>query len=196
MKILIFASVLMVCFAGLVSAQLDPDDDGIGVYLDPCACVICMPLQPGTYTGYVIVTHPTSPEGVGGWEARITYDGPATVTNWAFQGNAINLLTPPEFFVGIGTPIINPFTYPAIVVATFDLVLLDDSVEVNFWIDGVQRHSLPYRQPAYLDGSDYNIIKPLQQPTGGPDEPVSTLNGGCAVPNEDVSWGEVKTLFR
>ena len=196
MKLLTLVAFLMIALAGTAAAQLDPDDDGIGVYFDPCACVICMELEPAIYTGYIVITHPTSPEGVGGWEARITYDGPVTVTNWAFQGEAYNFMTPPDFYVGIGTPIINPFTYPAIVVATFELALLSDTPEVNFWIDGVLRHSLPDRMPAYLDGSDYNIIKPLQQPTGGPQFPVATINGGCAVPNDDLTWGDIKTLFR
>jgi hypothetical protein len=195
-KIFALACFIVVALAGSVWAQLDPDDDGIGVYFDPCACVICLPMEPGTYTGYVIVTHPTSPQGVGGWEAKITHDGPAVTGNWLLQGNAYNYGTEPEWIVGIASPIINPFMFPAIIVATFDLTITDDAVPVNFYIDGIQQHSLPYKQPAYLDGSDYNIIKPLQQPTGGPDIPVATLNGGCAVPNDDVAWGEVKALFR
>ncbi|RKZ16674.1 hypothetical protein DRQ50_05850 [bacterium] len=196
MKIFVLASIAMIVIAGPVAAQLDPDDDGIGVYFDPCACVICMPMEPGVHTGYVIVTHPTSPLGVGGWEAKITWDGPATVGNWNLQGGFNYAMNNYEWIVGEATPLINPFTFPAIIVATFDLTLIDDAVPVNFWIDGIQQHSLPYRQPAYLDGSDYNIIKPLQQPTGGPQYPVATLNGGCAVPNEDLTWGDVKALFR
>ena len=196
MKIFVLTFIAMVVLSGPVAAQLDPDDDGIGVYFDPCACVICLPMEPGTYTGYVIITHPTSPLGVGGWEAKITWDGPEITTNWALHGYSYNYGTEPEWIVGIASPIINPFMFPAIIVATFDITLTDDAVPVNFWIDGIHQPSLEYNQPAYLDGSDYNIIKPLQQPTGGAEFPVATLNGGCAVPNENVAWGEVKALFR
>lgn len=174
---------------------IDPDRDGIGVYFDPCACVNCVPMEPGVHMGFVVITHPTS-DSVGGWEARVSWDGPAIVGNWEVMGTAVNFLNPPQFYVGIGTPIYNPFTYPAVIAARFELQLTSDAVPVHFYIDGIFEPSLESGQPAYLDGDDYNIIKPLQQPTGGPDIPVSTINGDCAVPVEDMTWGSVKSLFR
>ncbi len=192
---IVLAFTLLV--AGQVFADpIDPDKDGIGVYFDPCACVNCVPMEVGSQWGYIVITHPTSPEGVGGWEARMDFDGPAALSDWEVMGDALNFLSPPQFYVGIGTPVINPFTYPAIIVARFQLHLYDDTVPVNFYLDGIYSPSLESGQPAYLDGSDYNIIKPLQQPTGGPDIPCATINGDCAVPTEDISWGDIKSLYR
>jgi len=199
MKMIVLASSLIFVMAigGMALAQLDPDDDGIGIYFDPCACVNCVPMEPGPQQGYIVITHPTAQRaGVGGWEARIWLTGPAIVTNTTFQGNSLNFLSPPEYLVGIQIPLYNPFMYPAVVVATFDFQLLDDTEPVNWWIDSIYRHSLPDPVPAYLDGDDYNIIIPLQQPTGGPGIPVATINGDCAVPSEAVTWGEVKSLYR
>ncbi len=187
---------LLLC-CGTALAQLDPDDDGIGIYFDPCACVNCVPMEAGAHIGYVVITHPTAQQaGVGGWEAKIWVEGPAVITNMTFQGNAINFTNPPEYFVGIQVPLYNPFMYPAVVVAVVDFLLLDDQVPVDWYIDGIYRHSLPNRQPAYLDGDDYNIIIALQQPTGGPTIPVATINGDCAVPTTEASWGDVKSLYR
>ena len=199
MKMFVLASSLIIALAigGTALAQLDPDDDGIGVYFDPCACVNCVPMEPGPQQAYIVITHPTSQRaGVGGWEAMIWVTGPAIITNTTFEGNSINFLTPPEYLVGIQIPLYNPFMYPAVVVGTFDFQLLEDTERVDWWIDAIFRHSLPDPVPAYLDGDDYNIIIPMQQPTGGPDIPVATINGDCAVPADPVSWGEVKTLYR
>ena len=199
-KMFLLASILTIALGlgGNAFAQLDPDDDGIGVYFDPSAAGSnCVFLAPGSYRCFVVVTHPTAQRaGVGGWEAKIWPEGPAIVTNTTFEGNSLNFLSPPEYLVGIQVPLYNPYMYPAVVVAYFDYVLLDDAEPVYWYIDAIYRHSLPEPVPAYLDGDDYNIIIPLQQPTGGPTIPVASINGECAVPADDVSWGEVKTLFR
>ena len=188
-------ALLIAC--GTAFAQLDPDEDGIGVYFDPCACVNCVPMEAGPQQGYIVITHPTSQEaGVGGWEAQIWCEGPAVITATLYEGQSINFLNPPDYVVGLGTPLYNPFMYPAVVVATLEFLITDTSAPVNFYINGIYKHSLPERVPCYLDGADYNIIIPLQQPTGGPDIPVATINGACAVPTETVSWGEVKSLYR
>jgi hypothetical protein len=199
-KMFLFASVMIIALGigGNALAQLDPDDDGIGVYFDPSAAGSnCVFLEPGTYRSFVVITHPTAQRaGVGGWEAKIWLTGPAIITNTTYEGNSLNFLSPPEYLVGIQIPLYNPYMYPAVVVAYFDYVLLDDTEPVYWWIDAIFRSSLPEKVPAYLDGDDYNIIIPLQQPTGGPDIPVASINGECAVPADDVSWGEMKTLFR
>ncbi|MFN2370781.1 MAG: hypothetical protein ABR506_06450 [Candidatus Krumholzibacteriia bacterium] len=183
---------------GYALAQMDPDDDGIGIYFDPCACVNCVPMEPGPQQGYIVITHPTSQQaGVGGWEAKIWVEGPGVITNVAFEGNAINFASrADEYIVGIQIPLYNPFMYPAVIVATIDFLLTDDATPLQWYIDAVYFHSAPEEQPAYLDGDDYNIIIPLQQPTGGPTIPVATINGDCAVPTTEASWGGVKSLYR
>jgi hypothetical protein len=197
MKKLIIALFCMALLAGNAFAQLDPDDDGIGVYFDPCACVNCLTLEAGSHTGYLVITHPTSPDGVGGWEAKITVEGPAFVTNWDLLGNAINVATrPDEFIVGVSEPLYNPYSFPAVVVAILDILILNTDDPVNFYIDGIYFASHPSGQPAYLDGIDYDIIKPLQQATGGPDYPVATINGECAVAVTEETMDGIKALYR
>ena len=199
MKKLVLAIFFLTLLTGNAFAQLDPDDDGIGVYFDPCACVNCLELDAGLHIGYVVITHPTSPNGVGGWEAKIWAEGPVSILSYEFIGNAINAgLRPNEFVVGIpiGEPLYNPYMYPAVVVAMVYIQVEDTSAPINFYIDGIFFSSHDSGQPAYLDGGDTNIIKPLQQPTGGPDYPVATINGACAVAVEATTFDGIKALFR
>ncbi len=200
MKKIAFALLLTLFVAGNAAAQLDPDADGIGVYFDPCACVNCLELPAGEHLGYVVITHPTSAEGVGGWEATIFNTGPGVVTEWELLGNAINVASRPnEFIVGLGEPVINPYSFPAVVVAIAHLFIIDDSSPVEFFIDGVYFHSIPDNdQPAYLDGSDYDIIKPLQQIQGSADLPVAIINGDCSgvVATTSESFDSLKALYR
>ncbi len=200
MKKTAFALLLTLFIAGGAIAQLDPDDDGIGIYFDPCACVNCLDLPVGEHLGYLVITHPTSELGVGGWEATITSTGPGVVTEWELLGQAINAASRPnEFVVGLGEPVINPYTFPAVVVAILHLYIIDDSAPIEFFIDGIYFHSIPdYDGPAYLDGADYSILKPLQQIQGSPELPVAIINGDCAgvVATESTSFDNLKALYR
>lgn len=187
---------MLLALAGNAWAQLDPDDDGIGVYFDPCACNNCITMPVGAHRAFLVITHPTSPTGVHGWEAKMWAEGPAFITNVDVLGNNINVGTAPEYMVGIVDPLINPFTYPAVVVAIIDFYLTSTATPTYFYIDGIRFHSLPEKMPAYLDGSNTDVIKKLQQSTGGRTFPVATINGECAVPSETETWGGVKALFR
>ncbi len=194
----VLVSILLTLFAtGSFALPLDPDLDGIGVYFDPCACVNCVQLDEGQHLVYLVITHPTSPEGVGGFEAAVWAEGPIFILSWTFMGDVINVGTKPnEIILGVAQPLINPFTYPAVVVANMEILITDTATPVDFYIDGIYFHSLEDKQPAYLDGSDYNIIKKLQQSTGGRDFPVATINGECAVATENQTLDQVKALFR
>lgn len=191
---LVLCAFLLIAVNGF--AQLDPDDDGIGIYFDPCACVNCISMDVGPQKAFLVITHPTSPAGVHGWECKLVMEGPAVITAVDLLGQEINIGTAPEYVVGTVDPQVNPYTYPAVVVAIFDFYILDTAAPVTWWIDGIRFHSLPEKVPAYLDGADIEIIKALQQSTGGPQFPVATINGDCAVSVETASWGDVKALFR
>ncbi len=201
MKKIAFALLLTAFITGNAFAQLDPDNDGIGIYFDPCACVNCLELPANQeHLGYVVITHPTSDAGVLGWEAKIWSEGPAVVTNWELMGDATNFATRDnEFVVGLGSPIVNPYTYPAVVVAIMHLFIFDESAPIEFFIDEVYFNSIPeIHQPAYLDGADYNIIKPLQQIQGSADLPVAVVNGSCddIVATENTTFDGLKALYR
>lgn len=196
-KLLLTLFVLS-ALGGAAQAQLDPDDDGIGIYFDPCACGNCITMTAGDHRAFLVITHPTSPAGVYGWEAKVWATGPIFITDVSVMGTNINVGTPPEYIVGVTAPLINPFTYPAVVIAVFDFYLTNTATPAQFFIDGVWFHSLPTRVPAYLDGANTEIIKELRQSTGGRTIPVAMINGDCqgVVAVEGETWGGVKALFR
>jgi len=197
MKAILLTLLLCLWALSAWALPLDPDDDGIGVYFDPCACVNCLTLEEGIHTAYLVITHPTSPEGVGGFEATVWTEGPMSILGWTFMGDVINVGTKPnEIILGVAQPLVNPYTYPAVVVGYTDVLVSDTAMPAFFFIDGIYFHSLPDKQPAYLDGSDYDIIKKLQQSTGGAEYPVATINGECAVAVENVTLDKVKSLYR
>lgn len=197
MRKLLLALFILPALAGVAHAQLDPDDDGIGIYFDPCACNNCISMDVGAHRAFLVITHPTSPQGVHGWEAKLTTAGPIFLTFVNVMGNNVNVgILPGEYIVGVVDPLINPFTYPAVVIAIVDFYLTSTATPSQFFIDGVFFHSLPEKVPAYLDGSNTDIIKELKQSTGGRLFPVATINGDCAVAVEGQTWGDVKALFR
>ncbi|MFO7609268.1 MAG: hypothetical protein R6X35_08740 [Candidatus Krumholzibacteriia bacterium] len=198
MRVSVLLAALLLAVPAL--AQLDPDDDGIGIYFDPSAAgANCVPMEPGAQRCFLVITHPTSQQaGVGGWEAKIWMEGPGLITGISYEGDTFNFASRPfEYIVGIATPLYNPWLYPSVVVAIFDFFVLEDTEPIYWYIDGVYFHSMPDKVPAYLDGDDYNIIIALQQPTGGPEIPVASINSDdCAVPIEPVTWGGMKALFK
>ena len=108
MKKIALVTILLLLMTGSGFAQLDPDDDGIGVYFDPCACTNCISLDVGFQTAFLVVTHPTSPQGVLGWEARMWVEGPAAISGVSLHGDEVNVGVAPDYVVGTAAPQINP----------------------------------------------------------------------------------------
>ena len=190
--------VLVAAAALLISvnsfAQIDPDDDGVGIYFDPCACGNCVTLPEGTHYAWLVITHPTSPDGVHGWECRVETEGPLFVLDWAVQGLAVNADTPPSFVVGLAEPMLAMWMFPTVVVMEITF-LLTDVTPAHFYLEPVQFPSIP-DELVYVDGGDINNLIIMRQSTGGPGEPVATINGDCPVALEDATWGHVKNLYR
>ena len=118
------------------------------------------------------------------------------VDDLAGKKQALNAEVPPDFAVGLAEPLSNPYMWPAVVVMTMQVWVQSTDAPIDFFIDGIYFHSLPDRVPAYLDGADLETLIELRQSTGGPDFPVATINGDCAVAVENAAWGDVKSLYR
>ena len=196
--------IVLALLAGSASAQtwVPWSQNNIGVYEDPdypylsyCA------YGTGTVTVHLMGTNLTA-ASVGGFECKITLDGPAYgPLNITYPTNALNLNNREnEYSVGYGDPV--PCNADGnVVFMTFDLFVTDATTPVNVYLSPIYYHSLPQEVCAYLDGSDNDIILPLYNSTGDPRVqgeifPVFTLNSDCVVPAEQTSWGDVKSLFR
>lgn len=171
--------------------------NNIGVYLDAGAESNCG-YGVGSIPCYLVGTG-LETASVGGFELKLTVSGPAFgPIDPVYPVNAANLATRPnEWFVGFAEPA--PTSGGSVVFMSFNLFVTGDLAPTELFIDPIYFASIP-GACAYLDGADYNIQLPLFNSTGDPVSgatlPVMTLNGQCAVPSEDASWGEVKSLFR
>lgn len=90
------------------------------------------------------------------------------------------------------------------VFAHFVLSIFDAGMPTLAYLGPIYFHSLPQAVTAFLDGEDLTLetITQLNNATGdvlqpNTDLPVFIMNGDCfVVPNDDVSFGGVKALFR
>jgi hypothetical protein len=175
---------------------VDPDVDGLGIYFDLEATEYCAPAPLFvTFNIYLILTNASAEAGVYGWECRIEYEEnyPVLVINWQPTNWWGGVWDPPNFAIGLATPI--PWS-PAINLMTITLMLLS--------IDCTYFYIVPYPYPSipgeivYADGADPNHLITMHQSTGGPDNPVLGINCDCPPPiaTDRASWGAVKELYR
>jgi hypothetical protein len=182
------------------TAFAEPIRDQVGIYIDPDGFNNCVTgVAPGTdiIPVYVVATNVGAAGGIIGWEMEIDWTGPITDEDYlvnTLNGQYLNFETEPDFSVGLTEAL--PNVDGTILLVTIEITV-DGPDPINFYINGLRfAHSLPERVPAYADGSNPAHILELQQITGGPNYPVFTINGDCAVANEAETWSTVKDLFR
>ena len=196
-KLLLLLAMGTLLVSGQALAQVDPDDDMIGVYFDPGATIYCeqgiMPGQYGPGFLYLVITKPSAPGGVSGWECRLEIGPCMFVLDWGYQGLAINAATPPEFAVGLAAPL--PAA-PAVIL--LDMTIFVTCLDCTWiYVKPTYSPSIP-GVPVYVDGDDVGHLIPLGQSTGGPDEPVAGVNCDCPppIPTEQDTWGTLKTMYK
>ncbi len=198
MKFLLMLAVLMLLCASVAGAQSTwpYNDNNIGMYYDEAATNYCCGSPPGTFVNvYLILTYATSPT-VGGWEAKITFEGAGAVpTAFVPRYPNVNAATRAnEFIIGYGSP--QPTDNGRLVLMDITLYVLDGMIPAYGYVGPIYYHSAPEALPAYLDGADLSVVVPMYPHLGGIDDWVISLNNGCVVDNETSSFGSVKSLFR
>jgi len=196
--------LIVMCMIGLVAscAWAYPGPNSFGVYLDTestaypvCADVAAFAQQ----TVWCCVTNPTGFQ-VAGWEAMVTItNDSAFFGDWELV-SGLNVGSGNQFVVGNGLePLqINPQGVVPLMSITMVVVSVDDPIE--FYIEGVPG-SLSFPDgPGYAE--EVGAAIPCVTSTGSQATPVFIINpvggaGECTlVPNEDSSWGAVKTLYK
>ena len=156
------AAIALACLAvGAVQAQ---DADLVGLYFDPgyTQQEHHVTAPPEIVTAYLVLKNPSAPGGVAGWECRLNIDGPATLVGTEYAGNVLNVLTPPEFMVGVSTP---PLAGDdTVLLATLNL-LVESSAPVVLSLLPAWVPSLP-GQMVYLDAESLTEILPMFPATG------------------------------
>jgi hypothetical protein len=186
-KLVVLACLVL---AANAFAQIDPDDDGVGLYQDQGGTIHCWQADPSVpFTAYIVLTNPTA-GGVRGWECKLNYDTVFVfLLNTVYNGSAVNPCTPPEFCVGLGSSL--PVG-PAVWLAELTLLLLIPGSQ-DFYMDVTSSPTVP-GELVYLDEALAPVI--MRQSTGGPTIPVANVNGDCPVDADDATWGGVKALYR
>jgi hypothetical protein len=200
MKKLVTLALLLVA-ASAFAAPTDPAVDGIGIYFDTNGTSNCSTASAYTnVTAYVLATNISESSGVSGWEAEITTN-PATFPagiNFTILGGGLNVLTAPNFQVGLANAL--PYA-PAISLLSISTFYLGGPIQ--FGIGPCTPTSFPARPgPGFAKGSDPGVLKPLTPAASDAvaGKPyfywVAGVNTTCPVATENDSWGSVKNLYQ
>ena len=198
-KLTALTSILVLLLAGVAFAQADADPDGLGVYFDTDGINTCLntaaPFE--SVTAYLLVTNPSDLTGVSGWEARVEVVGPAVAPAWTLAAGLDVDDDPANFQVGVGT--IAPLPYGTTVVLStwVGFVMTPVTDVVNFVISNVPGSVSFADSPGYAAGGNAGLLIPLQVSSGYPyGAPAAQINACDVVANEDMSFSNVKNLFR
>ncbi len=202
---LMAAAALIFAAMSAVPAQaqiIDTEPDVIGFFLDPVGNVpgACVPLQ--TYTAYLMITRPSDPSGLTGYQCSFTI--PPVVLSLGFQpaGDIIIMTSFPWLNVFYSTPL--PWVNEAYILGTWNF-LLGPGTD---WVLLADHFPAEWYSAAYLTVASGETRIPVHpadwgngMPVGPPlSEVVFWLNepGMCRyiVDAETSSWGGVKSLYR
>lgn len=197
MGILVMLALLMVQGSSALGSGGQPvDPDRIGIYFDDSADQFCSDSTVGFFNGYLVFTGLTS-SGISGWEAKITFSGGGVLTSANPRGLAIDAATREnEYMVGLGLPLLAEDGLVVVMDMTF--YVYDQLAPFLAFVGPIYYHSSPELLPAYLDGVDMELVKPLIPSQGTILDPVLIVNDKCSGPIDAAteSWGGVKGLFR
>lgn len=202
MKRTICALMLAALAAGAARAQVDPDPDGMGIYVDtadgysPCADAS----YAQTVHLTLFITHPSLGQ-VGAWSARVTnVANAAAYGQWVLPPESLNIGEsdvydgPCGYIVAYRLPLL-PDAGGFVALMSMDLIIFDASQPVELYVAPYPEGLMFDDAPAYMPDPDTSVR--CQVSTGGYDLPVCVINGGCGViATEPVSWGRVKNLYR
>ena len=195
MKKSLIALVLMTFAATAALAYPGPDSMGIYMVDDAVGPVdTCIDLEAfAQVTLYMCLTNPSGDQ-VLAWEANVTKPAAGLFGAWTLV-SGINVSADPDFIVGLGDAPLTPNEQGVVVLMTMDALVMDASVPLSFYIDGVEGSvSFPNGNPGYQ--AVLGFMTDAMSSTGGPETPVFTINGPCEVANENAAWGSVKSLYR
>lgn len=160
--------------------------DEIGLFFDDRGEMPCLRADAfSTPTAYLMLLDPSASGGVYGWECTLEYTNVMLLGTPTINGVGLNVTTPPEFQVGLASPLLRS---PVVELARLQFMILSGSA--SFYI-------YPFRDgetPQYADGSDPSILLPMT-PRG--------MSGGALVAGVnlpecitvDATWGRIKQVY-
>ncbi len=210
MKTLTILATLL-AFVGTAAAwPYDPDPDGMNIYFDEDATVLCVEEAP-IFVGvpvYLVLTNPTTSQPhVLSWEAQVIYEGNAEFgidanghPQWTFAGGGLNLGQGADYIVGTANPPLD-IDGPATVLATASLAFVaGEPGRAQFWVGRVTGSNTFPDGPGYT--SEIGVSTPCHNIFDNNGWSCAWINpayyGVWECPplaNEAMTWGEVKALY-
>ncbi len=124
---------------------------------------------------YVMLVNPAYDMGVWGWELKLTFDPELILLQSVLPGQSLNFLTPPEYLVGLATPLLDA---PVVILAHVTFFPLDTETH-TIAVGQVHVPSIPGEMAwAYNDNYD---LAPMYPITGEPVVAVINGSGGVAL---------------
>jgi|GEM_PF-3544414 len=190
--------MLLICVllvAGVAFGQIDPNDDGIGIYADVDGLTHKVDLEVGVAMEvYLLLTRPTGPQMLAGWEGKLIC--PDNVSVWGFNypyDGTMALVNGPNF-----AAVHDRVPYQDInLLMTFIIVPLDSDC-AQFYLDGADVQGDP-EFPRYLDWNEAGTGSgDLYDLTPYPDGSAKAcfIVNESGLPTECATLGQVKALYR
>ncbi len=196
-KLVVLIGLVSLVFSSGAMAQIDPDDDMLGIYFDVNATIFCADAPVGAPSpAYLCLTNPTyvgqDGEAVSGWECNVEVTEGVFILAWLLTEGAVNVSLPPDFIVGLATPL--PWS-PVIVLMELTVGVFAPGA-INFTLHPSDTPSFDPPSPGYAAGDDPGLLIPLGYSAGG-EVVCAVINGDCNVTaDEDATWGSVKSMYK
>jgi len=166
-----------------------PGPDTLGLYFDAEARDRDLSVESGaSFELYLILTNPTM-NALEGWESAVILTNGNSVTTAEFPVGSLPLVNGPEdWAVSMASPMpCNVLTKLAVFT-----VLASSDQQASFYLGNITSASLAGAYPAVQPAGEGWTA--LDVSSGDPALPVASVNGGT--PNQESSWGTVKSLYR
>jgi len=189
-------------FAQYVDAAVPPPgEDLFGMYADnnfnddasdenPTFVIIDV----GVVQVYIYLTNVSAPS-IGGFEFALAYTGPGEppiMIDLGLPPQGYNIAPPPEFLVGVGSPLLPDEYGHAILMSPQYFVFDSEPVYAS-----VTPLSIPHTpdQIGYVEFDDVSIWHAMDLASGNFVDPIFAFNAGI-VATENATWSAVKGLYR
>ena len=193
----LLAMLAIALLASRAMATVDPDPAGMGVYFDLDGDVVCTTTAApfSNVVAYLLATNPST--GISGWEANIDVLGAAVAPAWTLAAGLDVDMSAAGFQVGIGTGALALPAAPAVVLATWSGFVMAPTDVIEFFVSGVPGSSSFPDSPGYAAGDNAGDLREFQVSSGtGMNLPVAGINTCTVVANEDMTFTNVKSLYR
>ena len=196
-KLVVLIGLVSLVFSSGAMAQIDPDDDMLGIYFDVNATIFCTEALVGApFPAYLCLTNPTyvgaDGEAVSGWECNVEVTPGVFILAWNLTAGAVNVSLPPDFIVGLATPL--PWS-PVIVLMDMQVGVFVPGV-IEFTLHPAEVSSFDPPSPGYAAGDNPGLLIPLGYSAGG-EFVCAVINGECPpLGIEESTWGGIKAIYK